>query len=800
MFLCSFLCIFAKPKEHLQMKDSCYHCGDPIESPVEHDQHRFCCTGCSLVYQLLHQQGLSDFYTLNPQAGTKPKDTNFDYLDDLLIVEQLLDFQDEQFSSVELSLPSIHCSSCIYLLEQLPQIKEGIQNIRVNFFKKNARILFKHGSISLHELILFLSSLGYTPNLSDKGQSSKKKKSLLDYKLGLAFFVFGNVMLYSLPEYIDSQDPLLIEITPFLRYINMLLCLILYIPSKHYFTSSWNALTQRKINTDLLIAVGITTLFIRSAIETILLDLSGYWDSLAGLIFFLSSGQWIQTKVFAHLNFDNKIDSFFPLATQVKTSSGLESVLIKDLEPKQHIYIKQGDIIPCDSVLIEPQTVQLDQSFITGEQYAITLHQDDHVYAGSKLVSPSATLEVQKSASQSYLTDLWIQADQHKVHSTQIQTITDYISRYFAIVIFVLATSSATYWGYTHSWQKAIEVASSILIIACPCALALSVPYTYGAILRLMAKRGIYLKHFNILDKLTKLKHLVFDKTGTLTKADKHSVQWHGDPLDPLSTSHISKLCSLSNHPLSIAIHQQLGISSASEPTTYQDHQGQGIEATIDLHSYKIGSASWVKCPDLHLSSTVYISKDSAYLGHFTLHSSTRSGLSETLEALQPAYDLHLISGDKDTDRKHFASWFEAEHMHFQQTPEDKARYINQLKNSGQHVAMIGDGLNDSIALIQSDIAIAVSEKNQFSPSADIIIEGDRLDKLALLLTLAIKGRQVIYLAITLSFLYNIVGLSFALMGMLSPLVSAILMPLSSVSVIALTLLGVYFQFRGSRG
>ncbi|MFA9290682.1 MAG: heavy metal translocating P-type ATPase, partial [Solirubrobacteraceae bacterium] len=495
------------------MKVKCYHCGNNCdENKIEFDEKQFCCNGCSSVYQILNANNLSDFYALNNLPGIKPEDlhTNFKFLDTVEIFEKVVDFSDQGTTMVTFFIPVIHCSSCVWLLESLHDINQNILYSNVNFVKKTVQITFKHQKILLSEVAELVTTLGYQPRITLDNLDKKQvdTDNTLIAKIAVTGFCFGNVMLFALPEYFENYDLWLENYKPLFRWIMFLLSLpVIFYCATDYFKSAWSGIKNRIINIDIPISLGILAQFLTSIYESLSGFSSGYYDSLCGLVFFMLLGKFFQQRTYQSMSFDRDYKSFYPISV-VKIENGKEkNILLSELKKGDRIMIRNMEIIPADCILIAG-SANIDNSFITGESILITKKNGDKIYAGAKQIGQAITLDVINDISQSYLTDLW----NHKVFKKETESfisITNLVGKYFIIAILFIALFTSFYW-YVIDLGKMLQVTCSVLIVACPCALSLSVPFTLGNVMRLLGARGFYIKDTLTLERISKINHIVF--------------------------------------------------------------------------------------------------------------------------------------------------------------------------------------------------------------------------------------------------------------------------------------------------
>ncbi|RPG33372.1 MAG: heavy metal translocating P-type ATPase [Muricauda sp. TMED12] len=784
------------------MADStCYHCGDECgKSSVEFDDKDFCCNGCKTVYEIFTSNGLSTFYEIEGKAGTTPNEIRqkYDFLDNQEIVQQLVEFNEEGVQVISLSIPTIHCSSCIWVLENLNKLHSAITFSQVDFPKKTIRVTYKTEDFSLKALVLLLGSIGYEPyiSLEEYNKKGKKVDRSLIYKLGFAGFAFGNVMLFSFPEYFEVEEFWLDQYKHVFRWLMFAFSLpVVFYAAQDYFISAYKGIRSKLLNIDVPIALGILVLFLRSTVD-IVFDLgSGFFDSLTGLVFFLLLGKFFQQKTYAYLSFERDYKSYFPIAvTRLKKDGEEENVQIYNIEVGDRVLIRSHEIIPVDCILIKG-TAEIDYSFVTGESEPVFKESGEKLFAGGKQLSGVLEVEVLKSVSQSYLTQLWGNSIFSKDKASQFQTLTDSIGKRFTIAVLSIATVATIFWLMLEP-SLALNVFTSVLIIACPCAIALAAPFTLGNMLRIFGKHKFYLKNTNVIERLSKIDTAIFDKTGTLTTNIKDTIHYEGMELTEEETALLKTTLRASNHPLSRSLYNILKSNAIMTLEEFQEHTGKGIEGKYNQHSIKVGSASYVgenKANSL-TNTTVYISADEDVKGRFVFKNTYRDGMSQIFEELGTDLELGILSGDNDGEKEQLQIMLpEKTKMMFDQKPEGKLEYIKSLQENHK-VLMVGDGLNDAGALAQSDVGLAVSENiNVFSPACDGILDASKLRMLPKFITLSKKSIRIIKMSFLLSLCYNIVGLYFAVTGQLQPVIAAILMPLSSISIVVFTTLATNY-------
>jgi Cu+-exporting ATPase len=779
----------------------CFHCGDTCESePILFAEKEFCCEGCKTVFEILNQNDLCTYYSIEQHPGLtlkRPKEASqFDYLNDEEIKNKILDFRNNTLEKVTFRVPQVHCASCVWLLENLYKLAEGVTVSQVNFMRKEAYIAYNPQIIKLSEVVSTMASIGYEPEISlhDVAHAKPKKDRSLLYKIGVAGFAFGNVMLFSFPEYLGLDSIMEGDFHRYFGYWNLLLSLpVFFYSAWGYMQSGFISIRKKQLHLDIPIALGIIALFGRSAYEILSHTGAGYVDSLTGLIFFMLSGKWFQNRTYEQLSFERDYKSYFPIAVTKISVEKEESIPVTQIEEGDIIKIRSGEIIPADSILIS-DNASIDYSFVSGESRPVQCSAGETIYAGGRQEGAAITLQVTKKVSQSYLTRLWNHESFQKHDDKQLTSLADKLSRWFTPLILIIGIASGIYWGFAEDWGKGINVLTAVLIVACPCALALSSPFTLGSAIRILGKQKFYLKNTLAIESIAKINAMVFDKTGTLTLNQESEVQYYGSELLTAELEAIATATAQSGHPISRLINSYLSKNFKAvnkQQTTisfFSEKTGLGIEAQINGLQIKIGSSNFIlNNNESEAGSKTYIAINNEVKGYFLLQAKYRNNLETVIEQLNNNhYHLSLISGDKPTDKDVLQEKFGKEvPLYFNQSPHDKLQYIQKLQQNSKHVMMIGDGLNDAGALKQSDIGVAISDNiNNFSPACDAILDGAQFEKLPGLLQYCKTSVNMVKVAFLISLLYNVVGVSIAVQGMLSPLFAAIIMPLSSISVV----------------
>lgn len=800
----------------------CFHCGKPCaDNAFALEEKSFCCFGCQTVFSLLRENGLEQFYELNARPGTRIRAASaaakWAFLDDPAVAEKLFDYADQKQVRVTLHLPAIHCVACVWLLENLFKLHPGVGKTLVNFSRREAAIAFSPAKIKFSELAALLSSIGYEPLLT-LGETEKAKTSPLGKKtwlqIGLAAFGFGNIMLMSLPFYLglDSFNG------PWFKVIAGWLGLALALPvvtfsAADFWRAAWFSLRQRVLTMEVPIAIGIAAIYAASVFEVLSHRGPGYCDSLCGLIFFLLCGRLFQRKTHDRLTFDRDYKGFFPLSVVRIGRAGSplpaagahgvtrpteESIAISRLQTGDRIILRNAELLPADARLVSGEAC-MDYSFVTGESEPVVCAVGAHLYAGGRQVGGAIEVETLKPVAQSYLASLWDNEAFRKHRDNDLDSLTNRYSRRFTKLVIGVAVGAAAFWFFKEPSQS-LKAFISVLIVACPCALALAAPLTHGTAQRILARLKIFLKNALVIERMAEVDTIVLDKTGTLTTADARGVEFQADhKLSTMEEEWIASLARHSTHPSSIRITKTLTAGNL-EVRAFRETAGCGIKGEVGGHKILIGSRAWLKfCgvlddtndrpPKIDSGSVVGVAIDGKWRGLFALENSLRPEVEKLIAQLGGRFELALLSGDNEREVVRFQKIFgDCATLRFNQSPADKLNFIRELQQRGRKVMMVGDGLNDAGALKQADVGVAVVEQiGVFSPASDVILDAAELPRLARVLAFSRRAALIVRTGFVISTCYNVVGVSIAAAGLLAPIVCAILMPLSSATIVIFT-------------
>lgn len=788
----------------------CRHCGLPCDDQaVSTDTGPFCCIGCEAVFDLLAAHRLSGYYSdCAVPPGVPQRDRarraadRFAGLDDPDVAARVVQFDDGRTAVATFAVPSVHCGSCVYLLEQLWRFDAGITRSEVNLQRRTVRVEFRSDATTARRIAEQLASLGYEP-VTDGEKSAgtmPRARRRLYMQLGVAGFAFGNMMLFSIPRYVNG-GPLGDGFQGLFDGLNVAFALpVLVFSAADYFRVGWRAIRARTISIEVPVAIGLAVMFGRSVADLAVRRGPGFLDSFAGLVFFLLIGRLFQQKAFERLAFDRTFRSFLPLTVHVQDGTALRTIAAGALRPGDCLVLRRNEIVPADARLLDVDAA-VDYRFLTGEETPVVVRAGERVRAGGRAAS-AMRLTVLRTPSESELASLWANPAFAAPKDRWIVEAGGRFGAWFTTLACGLAAAGAIAW-----WPDAAAsatVATAVLIVACPCALTLSAPIALGTAMGLLGRRGLFLKDAAVVLDLSRIDTVIFDKTGTLTTTTALAVDAIGN-LTAREWALAQRLASESSHPVSVAIARADVRVGQVDGTVIHHHQaptrpeharevpGEGLTGTIDGERLAIGSAAFIA----GLTRQPVGPPDRTFVlvgqrvGWVQVTARPRAGIEAAARALQNEYALVLASGDSDHEAAQWSPLFGSA-MHFRQTPVQKLALVQAQRQAGRRVLMVGDGLNDGGALRAADVGFSVCDDSAcIVPACDGAIGGAGLAELPAVLRFTRRTRQIVIAAFAVSVAYNVVGLTLALTGSLTPLASAILMPISSLTIVGLSSGGV---------
>ncbi|RMG39324.1 MAG: heavy metal translocating P-type ATPase [Candidatus Dadabacteria bacterium] len=805
----------------------CIHCGLPLPTgPLNNfDSKLFCCRGCQFAYKLINDLGLSDFYRLKektPPENPLPAESindSFSWLDKEPHFSNLVNKHSENSCYLHFQVSGIHCPACIWLLERLPMVKDGIIKSEVNFGRHEIRINFNPAIISASQVASLVNSLGYRPLFAvNAGENQIKTLRDLLLRLGVAGLAAGNTMLIAVSLYQGDWSGIESKYSNFLRYVSLLLSIpALFYSAVPFFRGAAAAIRTVKPNLDLPISIGLVSAFLLSSVNTLRGYGHVYFDSLCMLIFLLLAGRVLTEKSIARAKTDlNYLEIYLPREA-VRVVSGVEQrVPVQSLSSGDTVKIESGEIIPADAVVLEGRSY-VDNSILSGESQPIAVKEGDNIFAGCKNVANTLLARVTSAYRASRFGKIVAALEEAGLKKSAFVKLTDKLSTYFVLTVIALAVLTFIIWSAS-GIDIALEHTLALLVVSCPCALGLSAPLAISVAAAQAAKRGLLFRREDIIERLAKIKTVFFDKTGTLTEGltrvnSIYIFSENGDPgaVNPEEfkrSQALQKLAAViaaleknSTHPVGRAlwgffapVAQESAV--ADNPS---EKPGLGVSARINENLWFVGSPLYLNQPhSVSLSnviskitakglSPVLLACNKEPVMFIGVGDILRPGVEDLIAGLKRSgRKVKVISGDNCETVKKVAAQLNipAEDAIGELSPEDKQREIEALKSEGL-TAMVGDGLNDLVALKTADVGIGVrGGAENCLRNADVFLKIPSAENILLLFKAADRTLRVIKRNLLFSFIYNVSAAALAISGLIGPLAAAIIMPLSSLTVI----------------
>ena len=794
----------------------CDHCGLPVPQGLYEPgaEHQFCCNGCKTVYNILHGAGLENYYkirsavdpTAEPAATTGG---SYEELDDPAFMSTWVTQSDDGTAEVELLLEGMHCAACVWLIERLPRVADGVIDARANIRRRTVCVRYNTNDIKLSTVAQSLDKLGYAAHPA-RGKEAREIRLKEDRKflirVAVAGALAGNIMLLSIALYGGEFDGISDAWRTTFRWYSMLLGLIVLIwPGRIFFTGALAALRTRTAHLDIPIALALFTAGVWGALNTIRGVGEIYFDSVGILVFLLLVGRWIQHR--QQRAASDSVELMLTLtpssATIIDADGNTKRVPIETIEAGMSVSVAAGESFPADGTITHGTTT-IDNSLLTGESVPITSCKGDPALAGATNLSSPVTVRVQAVGDHTRVGKLMQLVAQASEHKTPIVRMADRIAGYFVIIVIVLAVGTFVAWAIIEGVTVGIEHATALLIVTCPCALGLATPMAMSVALGRSARAGMLIKSATVLEQMAKPGTMILDKTGTLTKGATAVVDSYGDQDLIQAAGAIERS---SNHPIARVIAG--AFDSDLQATDITQTTAQGITGTVNNESITIGSVSFVtkyaatsvpdslqpklvRFLDRALTPILVHASPSNRIALIGVGDQLRADTAQSIASLQKrGWNLEVCSGDHPRIVESIAAQVKIETHQGGVTPEAKANRIATLKENGTGssapIVMVGDGVNDAAALASADVGIAVHGGAEASlEAADVYLIEPGVAPIVKLADLSRSTMSTIRLCLLISICYNTVAASLAMAGLISALIAAILMPISSLTVVAI--------------
>ncbi|MGC9494323.1 heavy metal translocating P-type ATPase [Vibrio genomosp. F10] len=779
------------------MCKSCYHCGEEV--PVNTDFkveildeiRTMCCPGCETVAQTIVDSGLISYY----QFRTAPADK----VD--LVPEQLLSLihydneevqsefvrHNENSSEVTLSIDGVSCAACAWLIEKHLTKVKGVQSIRVNTTTNRALLVWDKSLVKLSELISSIHTLGYkaAPFEADQHEASyhQSMKQYL-YRLGIAGIATMQVMMLAVALYLEVFGDLEPEFKNYFRWVSLIFATpVLLYSALPFYLNAWRSIRGKTLGMDVPVSIALIFAYVASLIATVTEQGEVFFESISMFTFFLLVGRFLEMR--ARRKAAAASGNLLKLIPAVATTLDGEQIPVKSLTIGDIIRVLPGEHIPADGKICAGR-VHIDESMLTGESLPVVKSQGDMVFAGTLNGDDSFELEVSASKANSVISSIVRLQDEAQMSKPKIAEIADIVARYFVAVILIVAACTWYFWQQSRP-DDAFWIMLSVLVATCPCALSLATPTALTCATSRMGNFGILLRKSHVFETLCKVNHLVVDKTGTLTcgNVEITDVDVVADIDKDTCIALASELESHANHPIARAF-KQLSAPFVTEITDVENIIGSGIQGCYQGQHVKIGSAEFILSGDHQAeANSVYLSLNDVHIATFSYSDPIRKESADFIQRFRDAgIKVTLLTGDTQANAQLVASKIGIDNVIASAKPQDKLSYLNQL--DGDITMMVGDGINDAPTLAGAHISVAMGGGTDVAKaSADMVLLGDRLDRLLEARELALSTRKIIRENLAWSLGYNVLILPLAVAGLVAPYIAVLGMSGSSIIVVS---------------
>ena len=797
----------------------CKHCAGHFEAEavIDANGNEFCCNGCKNVYAYLNSQGLSEFYSKlkkGEQNLAKPSSKHFDKQSAGSMFSKLLrrDENSPFICELEVLISGIHCPACVWLNEKALSNLEGVLELNISATTSKARVLFDERKTALEEILNLIIAIGYDPKPFNEVNGAKNSLSREHYaRLIVALACSMNIMWVAIAVYSGYFEGLSAGAKKILHFAEFVLASppVFYTASVFY-CSALSSLKLRQISMDVNVSLGILSVYFYSVYAMLSGSSEVYFDSACMLVTFIFAGKFLQTKATqkAAQELENISSLFVEQVMSVKNNSRIPSISefkpcdVSEVKSGDFVLLRSGERAMIDGVVLSGEA-SVDNSSINGESVPVGISKDDALLSGALCAEGSVIYKATSSFQGSFLNKLSKLLSNASFARARIEELANKISSHFGWAILGLCVASFVFWSVANisAWSgaNAFGIAISVLVIACPCALSLATPIATLVAMGTSTKRSIVFKDAKVLETLAKCDIIAFDKTGTLSKANLKVLS--EQRFLPFDDGALLALASASTHPISKAVASYI-LKNALSPfrqgalENIQNIAGKGITATYKGVKIAGGSAAFIESrafvkslgaslADEGGSSEYYFMYDNKLVARFFLDDELREGAKASIKELKKmGLKVLMLSGDKQIVASKVASELGIDESHGELNPEQKALLIKELQKSA-NVVMVGDGINDILALKSANVGIAMGSGASVSVGvSDVVLLRDELSDLVFALRLAKKTFKVIKENLFISLVYNALSIPLAMAGFIIPLFAAISMSFSSLLVV----------------
>ncbi|GMM87090.1 heavy metal translocating P-type ATPase [Vibrio fortis] len=779
------------------MSESCYHCGEDV--PAETDFkveilgsiRPMCCPGCETVAQTIVDSGLVSYY----QYRTAPAE-KADLVPEQLLALSHYDNEDVQLefvrnsentSEVTLSLEGVSCAACAWLIEKQVSSQDGVYGIRVNTTTNRALLSWDNTKTKLSELLSAIHTLGYkaAPFEADQQEAAyhRSMKNYL-YRLGVAGLATMQVMMLAVALYLEVFGNLEPEFKHYFRWVSLIFATpVLLYSALPFYINAWRSIKGRTLGMDVPVSIALLFAYVASLVATVTEQGEVFFESISMFTFFLLLGRFLEMR--ARRKAAAASGNLLKLVPAMATTLDGEQIPVKTLKVGDKIRVLPGEHIPADGIVLSGR-VHIDESMLTGESIHVVKNQGDSVFAGTLNGDESFELQVKSSKADSVISNIVRLQDEAQLSKPRIAEIADIVARYFVAVILIISFGTWLYWHQTKP-EDAFWIMLSVLVATCPCALSLATPTAITCSTSRMGNFGILLRKGHVFETLCKVNHLIIDKTGTLTEGDIRisQTETHAELDKDTCLQIAASLEQHANHPIAKAF--KAFESEHIKVESVNNVIGSGITGEWDGHRVAIGSSEFILGQAQNdQSNGIYLSLDDKHIATFVYEDPIRKESIEFIQKFKEAgIKTTLLTGDSLVNAKPVAEEIGITDIVANAKPEDKLAYLNS-RDDKDITMMVGDGINDAPILAGAHLSVAMGGGTDVAKaSADMVLLGDKLDRLLQSRKLALKTRKIIRENLAWSLGYNLLILPLAVAGLVAPYIAVVGMSASSIIVVS---------------
>ena len=780
---------------------SCFHCALPVPDgyrltvDIEGDARPVCCPGCKAVAELIRDSGMGNYYLQReapaPGAGRPPDDAAEWQVFNSNDMLQAFTETANGGAVATIYAGGMYCSACSWLIDNSLSRIDGVQSVEVNPMTHRVRVAFSPDLLGLGDILARFADLGFqpqplTPDSTVRPEVIEQRSALK--RLLVASLGMMQVMMFAVGLYAGEFQGIDADMQRFLRLVSFLVTTpVVFYSAKPFFTGAWRGVVARMPGMDLPVSIAIGAAYAASVYSTFANGDAVWFDSVTMFVFFLTVGRYLEMRA-RHRSIDRSValSQVLPNTATRLNDELREVVPVSQLAAGDIVLIRAGDSVPADGVIVSGET-NVDESLLTGESDPQPRSIGERLAAGSVNVDGVVELRIETTGNDTAIGAIARLTERARYARPAFVQVADRVASYIVVALLLVAAGVATYW-YFEAPERAFVITLSVLVVTCPCALALATPAAFAAAASRLAELQLLVTNGNAIEVLSKASHFIFDKTGTLTTGrpviQDSLVLDANFGLDQCMTV-ATALEQVSSHPIAHAFRSASELPVVDEPAV---HIAQGVSGKIGGAEWRLGSADFAGFNESAYgeSTTVYLARDGIGVARFDLRDEIRPATSDILDELRiEGLDVALASGDNESAVRSVADRLQIEDWHADCTPDRKLELINERQSGGGRVVMVGDGINDAPVLAGADTSIAPAHGALLAQnSADIILLGESLKPIRSALSMSRHTMRIVRQNLAWAVGYNLLALPLAAAGYVPPWAAAIGMSASSLVVV----------------